>query len=50
MTQTTDQPATQVPSLPIAPPPFHGDSIFWTILAIAILAKVIVGYPIEPRK
>ncbi|HEY9833949.1 MAG TPA: hypothetical protein V6D26_25585 [Stenomitos sp.] len=50
MTQTTAQPATQVPILPTAPPPFQGDSIFWSILAIAILAKVIVGYPTEPRK
>jgi hypothetical protein len=45
MTQTTAQPATQVPTLPIAPPPFQGDSIFWSIVAIAILVKVIVGNP-----
>jgi hypothetical protein len=50
MTQTTAQPATQVPTLPIAPPPFQANPTFWTIIAIAILAKVIVGYPTEPRK
>lgn len=52
MTQTTAQPATQVPTLVIAPPPFQGDTAFWTIIAIAILVKVIVGNPpaLKPRQ
>ncbi|MEQ8463276.1 hypothetical protein [Coleofasciculus sp. E1-EBD-02] len=44
-TQTTAQPITEVPTQPLSPPSFQGDSTFWTIMAIAILVKVIVGNP-----
>ena len=33
----------EVPLTPITPPPTHGDSLFWTIVAIAILVKAILG-------
>ena len=50
MNQTSIQPQYEVPTQPLSPPSFQGDSTFWTIMVIAILAKVIVGYPTEPRK
>ena len=33
----------EVPSTPITSPPTHGDSLFWTIVAISILVKAILG-------
>lgn len=44
------QPRIEVPDISIPLPPVQGSTTFWTIIAIAILAKVIVGYPTEPRK
>lgn len=51
-TQITAQPHQTVPAIPVTPPSFQGDSTFWTIVAIAILVKVIVGNPhtTKPRK
>ncbi|NEZ64357.1 hypothetical protein D0962_16425 [Leptolyngbyaceae cyanobacterium CCMR0082] len=31
----------KIPSKPMTPPPNHGDSLFWTIIAISILVKAI---------
>lgn len=50
MNPTSAQPRIEVPDIPVPLPPVQGSSSFWTIIAIAILAKVIVGYPTEPRK
>ncbi len=44
------QPRIEVPDISVPLPPVQGSTTFWTIIAIAILAKVIVGYPTEPRK
>ncbi|MBD2740030.1 hypothetical protein [Coleofasciculus sp. FACHB-1120] len=42
-TQTTAQYPVEVPATPVILPPFQGDSTFWTIVAIAILVKVLLG-------
>jgi hypothetical protein len=38
------------PTPTISPPPVQGDSTFWTIIAIAILLKVIMSYPIKTHR
>ncbi|MDY6940106.1 MAG: hypothetical protein SWY16_20930 [Cyanobacteriota bacterium] len=37
------QPTAEIPNLPTTPPPTHGDSLFWTIIAISVLVRAIVG-------
>ena len=39
----------EVPSAPIKSPSTHGDSLFWTIVAIAILVKAILGASKETK-
>ena len=39
------QPTTEIPAMPATPPPTHGDSIFWTIIALSVLVRAIVGSP-----
>ena len=39
------QPTAEIPARPATPPPTHGDSIFWTIIALSVLVRAIVGSP-----
>ena len=44
------QPTAEIPAMPTTPPPTHGDSIFWTIIALSVLVRAIVGSnPIAPQ-
>lgn len=42
-TITSDVPLPIDVTLPATPVPTHGDSTFWTIVAIAVLVKVILN-------
>ena len=37
------QPTAEIPAMPTTPPPTHGDSIFWTIIALSVLVRAIGG-------
>ncbi|MBE9039262.1 hypothetical protein IQ235_00435 [Oscillatoriales cyanobacterium LEGE 11467] len=37
------QPTAEIPAMPTTPPPTHGDSIFWTIIALSVLIRAIGG-------
>jgi hypothetical protein len=39
---------TAFPGTPITPPPSSGDSLFWTIVALAILTKALLGNTDSP--
>lgn len=50
MNQTTAQSQMEVSATPAQPLLFQVDPTFWTIISIAILVRVILGYPIQPRQ